>query len=86
MAEKKRTLAQKRKQTRIYAILGMMVVLSLGAFLVFRAFEENILRQEPLRHDLPEQRQRRLPRRQEMVFAGVLAPRRVGAECSDRIE
>lgn len=43
MAEKKITLAQKRKQTRIYAILGMMVVLSLGAFLVFRAFEENIL-------------------------------------------
>lgn len=39
----KKTLAQKRKQTRIYAILGMMAVVSLGAFLVFRAFEENIL-------------------------------------------
>jgi len=39
----KKTLAQKRKQTRLYAILGMLGVLSLGAFLVIKAFEENIL-------------------------------------------
>jgi len=39
----KKTLAQKRKQTRLYAILGMLVVLSLGSFLVIKAFEENIL-------------------------------------------
>ncbi len=40
---KKKTPAQKRKQNRIYAILGMLAVLSLGVFMVFRAFEENIL-------------------------------------------
>ncbi len=43
MPEKKITVAQRRKQMRLFAIIGMLVVLSAGAFLVFRAFEENIL-------------------------------------------
>lgn len=43
MTGKKKTPVQKRKQMRLYAILGMLGLLSVSVFLVFRAFEENIL-------------------------------------------
>ena len=39
---KPKTPTQRRKQNRIYAVVGILVAASLGAFLVLKAFEENI--------------------------------------------
>lgn len=43
MPAKTKSPADRRKQNRIYALLGLLAVASLGVFLVVRAFESNIL-------------------------------------------
>jgi len=40
---KKVTPAQKRKQMRLYTIIAGMAFIAIGAFLVFRAVEENVM-------------------------------------------